>query len=87
MKKIVLSSLLSLGLLAFLAGCGQEAKTQEYYSQNLKEAEAKVAECKKLEKFNETEQIDCTNANRALFLRNDHIDNPYDTNKTWSPTF
>ncbi|WP_163226558.1 EexN family lipoprotein, partial [Campylobacter fetus] len=45
---MVLSSLLSLGLLAFLTGCGKEAKTQEYYSQNLKEAEAKVTECKKL---------------------------------------
>ncbi|EAI3887298.1 EexN family lipoprotein [Campylobacter fetus] len=87
MKKIVLSSLLSLGLLAFLTGCGQEAKTQEYYSQHLEEAKARVAECKKLEKFNETEQIDCTNANSALFLRRDRIDNPYDTNQTWPPTF
>ncbi|PCG29229.1 hypothetical protein CO988_26520 [Escherichia coli] len=87
MKKIVLSSLLSLGLLAFLTGCGQEAKTQEYYSQNLKEAETKVAECKKLEKFNETEQIDCTNANRALFLRSDRIDNPFDHKKPFNPKF
>ncbi|MBE7358825.1 EexN family lipoprotein [Campylobacter sp. RM12327] len=87
MKKLFVSSLLSLGLLVFLTGCGEEAKTKEYYSQHLEEAKARVAECKKLEKFNETEQIDCANANKALFLRNDHINNPYDTNKTWSPTF
>ncbi|WP_081301442.1 EexN family lipoprotein [Campylobacter fetus] len=85
MRKLILSSLLSLGFIAFLAGCG-EAKTQEYYSQHLEEAEARVAQCKKLEKFNETEQIDCTNANRALFLRSDSIDNPY-KKSTFNPKF
>ncbi|HDX6281790.1 TPA: EexN family lipoprotein [Campylobacter fetus subsp. venerealis] len=84
MKKLFVSSL---SLLALLTGCGEEAKTKEYYSQHLEEAEIKVAECKKLEKFNETEQVDCANANKALFLRSDRINNPYDTNQTWSPKF
>ncbi|WP_081303782.1 EexN family lipoprotein [Campylobacter fetus] len=83
MKKIVLSSLLSLGLLAFLTGCGQEAKTKEYYSQHLEEAKARVAECKKLEKFNETEQIDCVNANDAIFMAPDSRV-PYGKGKTTS---
>ncbi|HDX6240943.1 TPA: EexN family lipoprotein [Campylobacter fetus subsp. venerealis] len=63
MKKLFVSSL---SLLALLTGCGEEAKTKEYYSQHLEEAKARVAECKKLEKFNETEQVDCANAEDAI---------------------
>ena len=39
--------------MAFLAGCGDEAKTSDYYKAHLDEAKARVAECKKMEKMNE----------------------------------
>lgn len=49
-----------------LAGCGDEAKTVEYYKQNTKEAEQRVEECKKMEKMNETQHKDCANAKWAV---------------------
>lgn len=77
--KTSLYGLLSLFALVFL-GCGEEAKTKEYYSQHVEEAKAKVETCKKLEKHNEIQQLDCQNARSALFL---HVDpsakNPFDT--------
>ncbi len=57
---------IGLGALAFLAGCGDEAKTSDYYKTHLDEAKARVAECKKMEKMNETQQRDCSNAKWAL---------------------
>ncbi|HEG2642507.1 TPA: hypothetical protein SCV29_001785 [Campylobacter coli] len=53
MKHFIFGGLLGLGALAFLAGCGDEAK-------------ARVAECKKMEKMNETQQRDCSNAKWAV---------------------
>ncbi|EOU2824632.1 EexN family lipoprotein [Campylobacter coli] len=52
--------------MAFLAGCGDEAKTSDYYKAHLDEAKARVAECKKMEKMNETQQRDCSNAKWAV---------------------
>ncbi|EIA89561.1 EexN family lipoprotein, partial [Campylobacter coli] len=54
MKHFIFGGLLGLGALAFLAGCGDEAKTNDYYKTHLDEAKARVAECKKMEKMNET---------------------------------
>ncbi|ECK7561863.1 EexN family lipoprotein [Campylobacter coli] len=62
MKHFIFGGLLSLGALAFLAGCGDEAKTSDYYKTHIDEAKARVAECKKMEKMNETQQRDCSNA-------------------------
>ncbi|WP_420975907.1 EexN family lipoprotein, partial [Campylobacter coli] len=56
MKHFIFSGLIGLGALAFLAGCGDEAKTSDYYKAHLDEAKARVAECKKMEKMNETQQ-------------------------------
>ncbi|EOU4214077.1 EexN family lipoprotein [Campylobacter coli] len=47
MKHFIFSGLIGLGALAFLAGCGDEAKTSDYYKAHLDEAKARVAECKK----------------------------------------
>jgi hypothetical protein len=58
------------GVLAFLTGCGEEAKTKEYYDTHLAEAKAKVEECKKLEKSDEVQKRDCQNAKSALFMQN-----------------
>lgn len=66
-----LQTILTIGAITFLTGCGEEAKTKEYYSQHLEEAKARVAECKKLEKSNETVQLDCQNAESALFWQRD----------------
>lgn len=57
--------------LLFLVGCEKEAKTKAYYTEHLDEAKIKVQKCKKLEKFNEIEQIDCQNASSALFFAPD----------------
>ncbi|EAJ8891600.1 hypothetical protein BU991_08465, partial [Campylobacter jejuni] len=62
MKHFIFGGLISLGALAFLIGCGDEAKTSEYYEKHIDEAKARVAECKKMEKMNETQQRDCSNA-------------------------
>ena len=66
MKHFIFGGLLSLGALAFLAGCGDEAKTSDYYKTHIDEAKARVAECKKMEKMNETQQRDCSNAKWAI---------------------
>ncbi len=47
MKHFIFSGLIGWGALAFLAGCGDEAKTSDYYKAHLDEAKARVAECKK----------------------------------------
>ncbi|EOI0642602.1 EexN family lipoprotein, partial [Campylobacter jejuni] len=60
MKHFIFGGLISLGALAFLIGCGDEAKTSEYYEKHIDEAKARVAECKKMEKMNETQQRDCS---------------------------
>ncbi|EIB1592003.1 EexN family lipoprotein, partial [Campylobacter coli] len=49
--------------------CGESAKTKEYYKSHLEEAKIRVAECKKMEKINETQQLDCENANEALLSK------------------
>ncbi|EJC2916661.1 EexN family lipoprotein [Campylobacter coli] len=69
MKHFIFSGLIGLGALAFLAGCGDEAKTSDYYKAHLDEAKIRVAECKKMEKINETQQLDCENANEALLSK------------------
>ncbi|EKT0455021.1 EexN family lipoprotein [Campylobacter jejuni] len=66
MKHFIFGGLISLGALAFFVGCGDEAKTSEYYEKNIDEAKARVAECKKMEKMNETQQRDCSNAKWAV---------------------
>ncbi|EFO4793572.1 EexN family lipoprotein [Campylobacter coli] len=68
MKKIVFGILTGL-ILVYLTGCGESAKTTEYYKSHLEEAKIRVAECKKLEKINETQQLDCENANEALLSK------------------
>lgn len=80
MKHFILASLFSFSALAFLAGCGDEAKTVEYYNQHMEEAEQRVAECKKMEKMNETQQIDCANANQAILFKRDKSDKFYQSN-------
>lgn len=52
--------------LLFLVGCGEEAKTKNYYVKNLDEAKIKVQECKKAEKLNETQRLECQNANSTI---------------------
>lgn len=52
--------------LLFLVGCEKEAKTKAYYTEHLDEAKIKVQECKKAEKLNETQRLECQNANSAI---------------------
>ena len=52
--------------LLFLVGCEKEAKTKAYYTEHLDEAKIKVQECKKVEKLNETQRLECQNANSAI---------------------
>ena len=52
--------------LLFLVGCEKEAKTKAYYTEHLDEAKLKVQECKKTEKLNETQRLECQNANSAI---------------------
>lgn len=68
MKKIMFAASISLTLI-FLAGCGDEVKTSEYYKKNMEEAKARAAECKKMENLNEAQQRDCENANEALLSK------------------
>ena len=76
--KTILLGLLSLSTLALLTGCGEEAKTKEYYSQHIEEAKTKVETCKKLEKSNEVQQLDCQNAKSAIFENKENRTNPFD---------
>ncbi|KAA3682675.1 hypothetical protein CFV33872_09940 [Campylobacter fetus subsp. venerealis CCUG 33872] len=79
MKNIIFGAIATTIL---LSGCNkQEAKTKEYYDQHLEEAELRMQECKKLEKFNEIEQLDCQNANSAIQLAPDSRV-PYGKGKT-----
>ncbi|EAI7038464.1 hypothetical protein C1Z80_08920 [Campylobacter jejuni] len=71
MKHFIFGGLISLGALAFLIGCGDEAKTSEYYEKHIDKAKARVAECKKMEKMNETQQRDCSNAKWAVEMQSD----------------
>ncbi|MCT7910709.1 EexN family lipoprotein [Arcobacter lacus] len=69
MKKVILKTLFFIGAISLLTGCQEEKieiKTVEYYSQHLEEAKARVSECKKLEKANENQQLDCSNAQEAV---------------------
>lgn len=66
MKQIVLKTLLAVGVIAFLAGCGEEAKTVNYYKDHIEEAKAKLQECKKMETVNDTKELDCQNAQSAV---------------------
>lgn len=65
-------------VLTFFIGCGEEAKTKEYYSQHMDEAKARAEACKKLEKYNEIQQLDCQNARRAIDF-DPKASNPFDT--------
>ncbi|MBZ7936310.1 EexN family lipoprotein [Campylobacter sp. B0100352/1] len=69
MKNIFFGLIMGINALIILAGCGEEAKTKEYYETHIEEAKTKAAECKKLERFNETQRLDCENANEALLNR------------------
>lgn len=71
MKHFIFSGLLSLGALAFLAGCGDEVKTVEYYKQNIKEAKEKDTKCQKQGNLNENQQMDCSNARQAILSQSD----------------
>ncbi len=66
MKQIILKGLLVFGVIAFLTGCGEEAKTVNYYKSNIEEAKAKLQECNKMETVNETKELDCQNAQSAI---------------------
>lgn len=64
-----------LSVLPFMAfifiGCGESAKTTDYYKQNVDECKARVAECKSATSLTAEEERDCNNANFAYnFLRN-----------------
>ncbi|HDX6281777.1 TPA: EexN family lipoprotein [Campylobacter fetus subsp. venerealis] len=75
MKNIIFGAIAAM---IFLCGCNkQEAKTKEYYDQHLEEAQVRVGECKKLEKFNEIQQLDCQNANEAVLDNKANRTNPY----------
>ncbi|HDX6244582.1 TPA: EexN family lipoprotein [Campylobacter fetus subsp. venerealis] len=75
MKNIIFGAIATMML---LSGCNkQEAKTKEYYDQHLEEAELRMQECKKLEKFNEIEQLDCQNASEAVLDNKANRTNPY----------
>ena len=79
MKNIIF---VAMAVMILLCGCNkQEAKTKEYYDQHLEEAQVRVEECKKLEKFNEIQQLDCQNANSAIQLAPDSRV-PYGKGKT-----
>ncbi|NLO16675.1 MAG: EexN family lipoprotein [Arcobacter butzleri] len=72
------SILILIVAMSFMVRCQtQEAKTKEYYSKNLEEAKARIAQCKKLETYNEVEQIDCGNASWALFNSSSGEESPY----------
>ncbi|MDD7616990.1 MAG: EexN family lipoprotein [bacterium] len=75
MKNIIF---VAMAVMILLYGCNkQEAKTKEYYDQHLEEAQVRVGECKKLEKFNEIQQLDCQNANEAVLDNKANRTNPY----------
>lgn len=62
--------------IAIFTGCGEKAKTKEYYEQHLDEAKARIEQCKKLEKYDEIQQLDCENAKLAVFYApNQRVDN------------
>jgi len=79
--KIRLCCLISLSALVLLTGCGEEAKTKEYYDAHLEEAKVRAEACKKLEKSNEAQQLDCQNAKQAVFDNKQNRKNIYDTNE------
>lgn len=72
MKQFI-SSLMVVGALAFFAGCGDEVKSVDYYTQHPEEAETKFEQCKKMGKMSEEQKQDCRNASEGRFkagLRN-----------------
>ncbi len=79
MQQRILKSLFIFGAITLLTGCGEEAKTKEYYDKHLEEAKTKVEDCKKLEKYNEVQQLDCGNAKDAVFNNKENRRNIYDT--------
>ncbi|WP_060825137.1 EexN family lipoprotein [Sulfurospirillum cavolei] len=79
--KTILLGLLSLSALILLTGCGEDAKTKEYYDAHLEEAKIRVQECKKLEKSNEMQERECQNAQQAIFDNKQNRKNIYDTNE------
>lgn len=58
MKQIILTSSIAFLALAFLAGCGEELKSVEYYEKHIDEAKAKQKECKAKEADIEKEYIE-----------------------------
>lgn len=71
MKHFIFGGLISLGALAFLTACGDEVKTSEYYKQHINEAKARVTEYEKMEKMNENQQEDCSNAKFAIEMQSE----------------
>lgn len=47
----------------------RKCKNERILKSHLEEAKIRVAECKKMEKINETQQLDCENANEALLSK------------------
>ena len=66
MKQFI-SSLMVVGALAFFAGCGDEVKSVDYYTQHPEEAEAKIKKCNKMGKMSEDQKQDCGNATEGRF--------------------
>lgn len=78
MRSLSIKAIVVLFIATILSGCTQEeAKTEAYYAKNLEEAKARIAQCKKLETYNEVEQIDCGNASWALFNSSSGEESPY----------
>lgn len=50
MKKIILGAIVTVSTMVLFSGCGEEAKTIEYYEAHLDEAKAMKEECKIKEK-------------------------------------
>ncbi|EAI4450152.1 TPA: EexN family lipoprotein [Campylobacter jejuni] len=69
MKKIFFGLITSMSILMLFFGCGEEAKTLEYYKSHLEEAKQKVETCKKLELSNEAQRLDCENAKEAILTQ------------------
>ncbi|MGI6724118.1 MAG: EexN family lipoprotein [Arcobacteraceae bacterium] len=84
MRSLSIKAIVVLFIATILSGCTQEeAKTEAYYAKNLDKAKARVAECKKLETYNEIQQIDCQNATMALFSNTANRKNPYAENQNY----
>lgn len=62
-----MKKLIAIIFFSVLTGCGEDAKSIEYYSQNIDEAKAVVTECKK---STSTQSENCKNAKEAVINDN-----------------